>query len=96
MDVLATVTTVALQYTDVGLYAIIPSGGSDNNYSFSYTDGELTIDKAALMATADDKSKIYGDVNPTLTISYTGFVGTDDESVLDVTPTVTTTGPAIF
>jgi lysophospholipase L1-like esterase len=44
----------------------------------------LTVNKSSLMATADDKSKTYGDINPPFTVSYSTFVGTDDPSVLDI------------
>jgi gliding motility-associated-like protein len=91
LDIAPTVTTTALQYSNVGTYPISPAGGLDNNYTLSYTDGSLTIGKAALMVTADNKSKIYGEANPLLTIIYTGFLGTDDQAVLDVAPTVSTT-----
>jgi len=90
LDVIPAVTTTAVQYSDVGTYPVVASGASDNNYSFSYTDGSLAIGQATLLATADNKTKTYGDVNPPLTLSYTGFVGTDDETVLDVEPVVTT------
>ncbi|WP_394364547.1 MBG domain-containing protein, partial [Flavobacterium nitrogenifigens] len=32
--------------------------------------------------TADDKSKPYGSANPTLTVSYSGFVNGDTEASL--------------
>ncbi|WP_394364546.1 MBG domain-containing protein, partial [Flavobacterium nitrogenifigens] len=41
--------------------------------------------------TADDKSKIYGSSNPALTVSYSGFVNGDTETVLTAAPTVATT-----
>jgi gliding motility-associated-like protein len=91
LDVPAVVTTTALQYSDAGNYPIVASGGSDNNYTFTYNDGSLTIGQAPLMVTANNKNKTYGDPNPPLTVSYTGFLGTDDQTVLDVPPDVTTT-----
>ena len=50
----------------------------------------MTITKATLLAVAENKSKIYGSSNPALTILYEGFVNGDDESVLDLAPTVST------
>ncbi|MCK9285124.1 MAG: filamentous hemagglutinin N-terminal domain-containing protein, partial [Rhodocyclaceae bacterium] len=38
-----------------------------------YTDALLTIDKAHLTVTADDKARLYGDANPTLTTTLSGF-----------------------
>ena len=86
-----TATTTATTTSGAGTYAITGSGGSDDNYTFSYTDGTLTVGKAALSVTADDQSKTYGEANPTLTVSYSGFVGSDGESDLTTAPTATTT-----
>ena len=84
-------STTATAASGVGDYPITVSGGADDNYDFSYTDGTLTVGKATLTATADDKSKTYGEVNPTLTISYSGFVGSESESDLTTAPTAATT-----
>ena len=58
-------------------YAIIPifSGGSWNpaNYTISF-NGQLRVLKAALMVTAEDKTRAYQVPNPPLTAAYTGFV----------------------
>jgi len=47
------------------------------------TETNLTVTKAILNAVSDDKVKTYGEINPPLTVSYTGFAGADDESVID-------------
>ena len=60
------------------------AGGVDNNYSFIYVSGTLTINKAPLTADADDQTKVYGQANPALTITYTGFVNGDNAG--DITP----------
>ena len=41
-----TVSTTATKTSDVGTYPITISGGSADNYQFSYTSGTLTINKA--------------------------------------------------
>jgi hypothetical protein len=69
-------------------HAITPSGGSDNNYSYAYVNGTLTIGKAALTATADDKTREYGSANPTATITYAGFKNGETAAVLDTQPTI--------
>lgn len=46
LDTKPTTTTTATRTSDVGTYDIIVSGGSDNNYDFSYSSGLLTIKKA--------------------------------------------------
>lgn len=50
-----------------------------------------TVNKATLTATADNKSRAYGEANPPFTISYSGFVNSEDISVIDVVPTATST-----
>ncbi|WP_200978007.1 MBG domain-containing protein [Echinicola sp. 20G] len=67
---------------DVGTYAITVSGYTSSNYTISYVDGSFEITQAALTVTADDQSKVYGDTDPSLTVSYTGFVNGDDETAL--------------
>src|SRR5439155_1472647 len=55
-----------------GPYDITCSGGASGNYDFSYVTGHLTLTKAHLKVTADDKTKVYGDANPGFTASYSG------------------------
>jgi hypothetical protein len=62
----------------VGTYPISITGGSSANYTFdSYAQGILTVTKKNLTVTADNKSKLAGDENPPLTITYTGLAGND-------------------
>jgi DNA-binding beta-propeller fold protein YncE len=76
-------TADATASTHAGTVDIIPSGGNDNNYAFTYVNGTLTIDKAPLTATANNASRTYGDANPTFSIAYSGFRNGDTQSVLD-------------
>ena len=93
IDIPPTVATAATTATPVGSYGITISGGTDKNYNFSYVPGTLTIDPAPLTADANDQSRSYGQVNPALTITYTGFVNGDNAS--DITPpTASTTATA--
>ncbi len=89
-----TATASADATSAVGTYTITAAGGVDDNYAFSYTDGTLTINQATLTATADDQSKTYGDANPSLTVSYSGFQNGDDETSLTTEPTAATTAQA--
>ena len=73
-----------------GLYEITVSGGQINNYHTTYVNGILSVGKQMITATADSKSKYYGDGNPDLTITYTGLIDGDDPSVLDITPVAST------
>jgi uncharacterized repeat protein (TIGR03803 family) len=91
IDTQPSLSTTATATSNVGTYPITPAGGTDNNYTFTLVNGTLSVTQAPLTATADVKSKIYGDVNPTFTITYTGFKGTDNSSVIDTQPSSSTT-----
>ena len=65
-----------------GMHTITASNATAANYQISYTDGTLTVDKAALIITADNKAKVYGATGPTLTASYGTFSYSDDASVV--------------
>ena len=81
--------------TDIGIDAtgIYTLTGSDvgNYVLIQPTNIEADITKAPLTATADDQSKVFGDANPSLTITYNGFVNGDTVSALDSAPTTNTT-----
>lgn len=50
-------------------------GGLAGNYSGLSTTGSLVnVTRATLTVTADDKSRLFGQVNPTLTTTVSGFV----------------------
>ncbi len=83
--------TVSVAHINVGSYPITCSGGADNNYNFSYVNGTLQINKAALTVTAENKSKQYSDPLPSLTYLITGFVGGDTIAVVSGSPALTTT-----
>jgi hypothetical protein len=51
--------------------------GNDNYNAASDVQRSLSIAKAALTVTAQDKLKSYGDSDPGFTVSYDGFVGSD-------------------
>ncbi len=76
--------------SDAGEYIITITEGSDDNYDFTFEDGTLTVEKAPLLVTADDKSKIYLEINPALTCTYSGFVNNEDISVIDDLSVLTT------
>ncbi len=46
---------------------------------------------APLVITANNQAKVYGQANPALTVSYSGFVNGDTSASLTTRPTVTTT-----
>ncbi|WP_129778136.1 MBG domain-containing protein [Peristeroidobacter soli] len=67
---------------NAGTYAIgqdtLSAGG---NYNVQFTGNDLTITPAALTVSADAQSKIYGELDPTLTYSYQGLVNGDTDGV---------------
>ena len=68
---------------NVGSYAIKQGTlSAGNNYSISYTGANLTINKKTLSIMAEPKSKTYGEVDPTLTYTASGFERDDTESVI--------------
>jgi len=77
-----TLTTTATTNSSVGNYAITASGAVATNYTVSYVAGSLSVTPATLTITADNKSKVYGQTNPALTVSYSGFINGDDASKL--------------
>ena len=54
----------------------------------------LTIGKATLTVTADSQSRSYGGGNHPLTVSYSGFLGSDHAGSLTTQPTATTAATA--
>ncbi|SDM58421.1 Por secretion system C-terminal sorting domain-containing protein [Daejeonella rubra] len=85
------VITTATTSSEVNTYPITTSGAVSPNYTFVYTAGVLTVNRAPLSITADNKTKVQGTANPNLTVSYTGFVNSETSSVLSVQPSVSTT-----
>jgi hypothetical protein len=57
------------------------TGGSTSNYqlpTLDATNAPVTINKAGLTVTADNKSRLYGEANPPLTTTVNGFVNHED------------------
>ena len=85
-------STAAGITSPVGAYAIVVGLGSlsASNYSFSLTNGTLTVGKALLTVTADNQERLYGQTNPTFTVQYSGYVDGDTQSVLSGAPSLGT------
>ena len=78
-DLIAVVfQTTADTNSPVGTYPITPvlqdPGGLLSNYVISYDNGTLDIGPALLGVTAANQGRIYGETNPVLTATYSGFV----------------------
>lgn len=85
------ISTKATQQSDVDVYEIKAVGGEPKNYEMSgITSGSLSITPASLTIKANDFSRLYYEDNPEFTLTYTGFVGDDDPSVLTTSPQINT------
>lgn len=73
------ITTTATAGCQVGEYPISITGAEARNYDLTVNGGTLTVNKKALTVTAVDKSRTYGEVNPELTVKYTGLVNSETE-----------------
>ncbi|HET6256193.1 MAG TPA: MBG domain-containing protein [Puia sp.] len=89
-----TVSTTATSASPAGTYPITASGAVDSNYTFTYQSGTLTVGRASLTVTADNKAMPLGGPLPALTVSYTGFVNGDGPGNLTTQPAATTTATA--
>jgi hypothetical protein len=73
----------------------INDGNNGNNYTVGNTNNFVNsagvITPATLTVTADNKTKIYGQANPSLTASYNGFVNGESVSVLSSPAVLSTT-----
>ena len=76
---------------NAGTTVITAKNDGSNDYLPFSQEFTLTVNKAPLSITANDKTKMKGEDIPELTISYEGFKYNDDSSVLTMQPTVTTT-----
>jgi hypothetical protein len=66
-----------VKFSGVGDYPITVTLGSNPNYSVTPTDGNLHINQKAATVTANNKSKTYGDDNPSFDAAVTGTVNGD-------------------
>lgn len=85
-------STVATAASPVGQYDIEASGPAEN-YTVTFVKGKLTVNKKALIVTAEDKVKTYGEANPALTVKYTGLV--NGETALNPAPLISTSATTL-
>ena len=99
-DSFSVITGVALSTTTGGFatagdHLITASGGVAANYNVNFVSGNLHVDKASLTVTANNKSKIYGSVDPLLTYTPDGTLFySDSYSVISGVALSTATGAA--
>jgi RHS repeat-associated protein len=99
-DAKSVVTGITLSTTTgaaatAGTHTILVTGGTAANYTVIDANGTLTVSKAPLTVTADDKNKQLGAPDPTLTYTVTGtlFYG-DGSSIVSGVTLSTAIGPA--
>jgi hypothetical protein len=94
----ATLANVSLGTTAPGSYAtgVAASFGGDVDDLPSSGTNSLSVTKATLTVTADNKSRLYGDANPTFTASYAGLKNGETLATSGVTgsPSLTTSAAA--
>jgi hypothetical protein len=92
--------SVAVSYAPGGSSAPVNAGaytananyaGDANHFGSNANPVTITIGKAPLTITADNKTKLLNAPNPALTFSYSSFVNGENQSVLSGTTTCSTT-----
>ena len=82
-----TLSTAIDQWTGAGLYddaiTIAPGSlASHLGYRYQFENGDMRVDKADLLVTAEDASRYADEADPALSALYSGFKNGDTESVL--------------
>ena len=77
IDVPPTANTTTTPTNPVGNYPIVLTGGSDNNYSLTLSNGTLTVTAAPLSVTASNATRLYGQTNPPFGGTLAGLVNGD-------------------
>lgn len=87
-----TFQTEAKKQSGVGQYIVNALNGVPKNYDLGeITSGTLTITPAPMTIKANNATKQYYNENPILSYTCSGFINSDDESVLSPAPTLSTT-----
>jgi hypothetical protein len=88
----ATVSGSTLTVTGAGSVTVTATQTGDANHApAAPVPQTFTSSPAVLTVTATDQSRLFGQANPTLTSTISGFVNGDTPSVVSGTPTLTTT-----
>jgi 6-phosphogluconolactonase (cycloisomerase 2 family) len=86
----ANYSTTATQLSPVGTYPITATLVDPNsvlgNYTVTINNGTLTITPAALVITANNAARLYGDPNPTFTGTIAGIKNGDNITAIYTTP----------
>ena len=69
-----TLSTATGAAATTGDHTISISGGTAANYNVTHVNGTLGVAKANLSATVENYSKVYGEENPSFSVTVVGFV----------------------
>lgn len=78
----ATIVNGNIHILAAGTADITASQAGDGTYPAASVTQTLTVNKAALTITADNKTKSQGEANPVLTVTYSGFVLGETANIL--------------
>ena len=87
----AAISSGKLTIKGAGTATVTATQAGNTSYQPFTREFTLTVGKASLTITADNKTKVQGEEMPELTVSYQGFKNGDGITVLKKQPTVTTT-----
>ena len=74
----------------VGTYDVTVSSNETDNYTFTFVNGTVTVTKAVLTVTADNKTVDFGKQAPTLTYTFSGYKFPDTDAAPSGSPRLTT------
>ena len=79
----------ATQLSNVGNYRILASLDA-SNYEITYSYGTLSVVKAPIALSVQNATKVYGNTNPTFSLSYSGLKNGESEPTWISKPTIST------
>jgi autotransporter-associated beta strand protein len=93
--------TFTIATLPAGPHTITAQYSGDTGFAASSGSASQTVNPAPLTVTANDQTKITGEVNPAFTASYSGFVLGEDPGVLGgtlsfSTPATTSSPPGLY
>jgi hypothetical protein len=84
-------TSAAATALAAGVRAVTVDYSGDGFYGSSTVSFNQSVGKAHLTVTAEPQTKVYGQANPALTATLTGFVNGDSAAVVSGSPALSTT-----
>lgn len=87
-------STTAISTSPVGTYPVTVNGALSDNYTFNYPDVKLTVNKAVINVVVGNVSRVFGEANPSFSVTYAGFVNNENEAALTAGANAATTATA--